>query len=449
MACRPTTILSPFHRGRYHRQLFEFPNLNPLALIPLIFLLPLAAAIAPPAGPDTLVVCPSEFRPALVEWQSYRRSQGHVITVVEPLDDAEQVSAAIRRANQSGQLKYLVLIGDEAVPRKALAQDRGRSTVPTNYVRAKINVRWGSTAEIASDTPYADIDGDELPDLAVGRIPAHSAGQLAATLRKIIRYEQQPDHGSWERSLNIVAGAGGFGAVTDALVEAAGRQVIEQTVPPEYSVTHLVATTSTDGRAEIDFGERARRQLNEGGLAWIYLGHGLPTELASAPHSIGKRSILSTRDVPNVRCDPHNPLAVLIACYTGAMDSPQSCLAEELLLAERGPIAVIAATRVTMPYGNTVMGCELLRACFQDQPAALGDVLRLAQRRVLSPTPNDPLRNTLDSMAEWLGPAAGVDLVNERREHVLMYHLIGDPLLRLRRSTTRVAQISSGGAVGK
>jgi len=33
-----------------------------------------------------------------------------------------------------------------------------------------------------------------------------------------------------------------------------------------------------------------------------------------------------------------------------------------------------------------------------------------------------------------------VDLAAERREHVLMYQLIGDPLLRLHRPTSEVAQ---------
>jgi hypothetical protein len=125
------------------------------------------------------------------------------------------------------------------------------------------------------------------------------------------------------------------------------------------------------------------------------------------------------------------------------MDAPHGCLGEELLLAEEGPVAVIAATRVTMPYGNTIMACELLRACFKDRPAAVGDMLRLAQQRVLAPTnknqpSKDQLRATLDGMAEVLSPPP-VDLPAERREHVLMYQLIGDPLLRLHRPAAEVA----------
>jgi hypothetical protein len=91
-----------------------------------------------------------------------------------------------------------------------------------------------------------------------------------------------------------------------------------------------------------------------------------------------------------------------------------------------------------MPYGNTVLGYELLRACFQDRPTSLGEALRLAQCRTLTAIEQDKLRPSLDSLAQGLSPSP-VDLAAERREHVLMYHLFGDPLLRLRLATDEAA----------
>jgi hypothetical protein len=421
--------LSFLRTGRYYRPLFDPQNTDSSALNLLLLLLPFAVIAAPPAGPDTLVVCPNEFRPALVQWEKFRRDQGHVVAVVGVPTSAEQLKTTIRRMNQNGALKYVVLIGDE--PNAQDSRVRAMQvTVPTNYVPGEVNIRWGPEKEIASDTPYGDADGDGAPDIAVGRIPARSATELAAVVRKVIRYEQLTDHGPWEKSLNIVSGTGGFGAVTDAMVEA--------------------ASPNPDERDKIDFVSCARRELNSGGLAWIYVGHGLPTELVYAASATGIHSMLSMRDVPQLHCGPHNPLAVLLACYTGAMDAPHGCLGEELLLAEEGPVAVIAATRVTMPYGNTVMGCELLRACFQDRPVAVGDVLRLAQQRVIAPTDmeqssKDQLRAALDGLAQLLSPPP-VDLRAERREHVLMYQLIGDPLLRLHRPDTEVARVQASAA---
>ena len=397
----------------------------------LLILISLVVVTPQPTAPDTLVICPAEFRPALVEWETFRQAQGHEIRVVSPPASAEQLRTLIGVVSRSGQLKYLLLIGD--VPSvRASSSGVSRTTIPTNYLPAKVNVRFGSDPKIASDIPYADIDGDDVPDLAIGRIPADSAAELTTVLRKSLRYEQQAEHGAWVRRLNIASGKGGFGAVTDALIEAAARQVITQNVPPEYETQHICpGPARVKAQVPASFASRAREQLSEGSLAWVYLGHGRPTELDRVPTATGSESILSVGDVPKLRCSGHSPLAVLVACSTGAMDAPHDCLAEELLMAEEGPVAVIAATRITMPYGNTVLGCELLRSCFRDRPEHLGDTLRIAQRKTLAASTDNPLRASLDSMAAGISPPP-VDLESERREHVLMYHLFGDPLLHLR-----------------
>jgi len=399
------------------------------------------------AAVDTLVLCPTEFQAALVPWEKHRRQQGHEILFIPPPEESAQVLAAVRRVGQSGRLKYLLLVGD--VPGGQF-RNAGvpRCSIPTNYVSAKVNTRWGSEPTLATDAPYGDLNGDGVPELAVGRIPADSVEELAAVVRKILRYEQQSP-ASQPRHLNVVAGMGGFGTLTDALIEAAARQVIQQTVPLGYDVRQTSANpTSPHWPPAGEFRDCVCRQFAEGGLAWIYLGHGLPSELDRVATPKGHKSILSVDDVPLLRCGSHGPLAVLVACYTGAIDAGQDCLAEELLLAEEGPVAVIAATRVTMPYGNTVLGYELLRAYFSDRPVELGETLRLAQRRTLSDAADDTLRQSLDMLARGLSTPP-VDLAAERREHVSMYHLLGDPLVRLRRLPEEMAYGAGGDSIAK
>jgi hypothetical protein len=384
-------------------------------------------AAATPA-PDTLVVCPDEFRGSLQEWVDYRQSQGHRIAILQAPGTAGELQAAVRRTAKSGRLKCLVLIGDVAGAGE-LKLAGNLSPIPTNYLPANVNLRWGSTPTIATDIPFADLDGNGSPDLAVGRIPADTPDELRRALRKAIDYERNSEAGQWQRRLDIVSGVGGFGAVADTLIEAAGRQVFQQAVPPDYEMRHTSAKTANVKTNS--FRETACNHLNEGSLAWIYLGHGLPTELDRVPTSSGHLPIMSIDDVHKLRCHQCRPLAVLVACYTGAFDARQECLAEELALADEGPVAVIAATRVTMPYGNSVLGYELLRACFHDRPTSLGEALRLAQCRTLTAKDGDKFRPSLDSLAQGLSPPPA-DLVGERREHVLMYHLFGDPLLQLR-----------------
>lgn len=392
----------------------------------------LSQSSASVAAPDVLVVCPQEFRTALAPWATYRRSQGHELLIVEPPATSAELQATVRRVAASGALKYLVLVGDVPGADQKTPSDQS-VTVPTQYVRARVNVRWGSEPWIATDQLYAEVDGDESPDLAVGRIPADSATELAAVVRKVIRYEEQSTLGPWQRRIEVVAGQGGFGRVADALVEAAGRQVLQQTVPAGYAIGQTWASPgSPHSPPPGEICPLVRRQLGEGCLAWVYLGHGWYSELDRVATPTGQRPLLCLEDVPQLKCGAESPLAVLVACYTGAIDAPRDCLGEELLLAEHGPVAVIAATRVSMPYGNAVLGCELLRACFRDESATVGDMLRTARTRALVDAPRDALRTSLDGLARGLSPPP-VDLATERREHVLMYQLLGDPLLRLRR----------------
>lgn len=373
------------------------------------FLLAVAAvSFSQSALGDTLVVCPPFLRGALETWETMRREQGHDLTVIEPPQSSAELTVAIRSFASRNKLKYVVLVGDV-------------DTVPTAYAEAQINILWGSEPTIATDQRYGDIDGDGTPDVAVGRIPADKPDELAAFVRKVLQYEKSAGDSDWCKRLDVVAGAGGFGVVADSLIEASARSVFSQVVP----ATHAVRRLKVDPNATC-------QQISAGSFAWIYLGHGMPTMLDIAATSTGPKPILATSDVPTIDCVQGMPLAVLISCYTGAIDARSDCLAETLVLHEQGPIGAIAATRITMPYGNCVFGCQLLRAAFRESPGNLGDIWLYAQRETLSSAAaDDSLRTSLDAVARGISPPQA-DLAAERREHVLLYQLLADPLLRLK-----------------
>ena len=47
----------------------------------------------------------------------------------------------------------------------------------------------------ASDPSYATLDHDEIPDLAIGRLPATSIEDVEAMVAKILRYERESGSG--------------------------------------------------------------------------------------------------------------------------------------------------------------------------------------------------------------------------------------------------------------
>jgi hypothetical protein len=125
----------------------------------------------------------------------------------------------------------------------------------------------------------------------------------------------------------------------------------------------------------------------------------------------------------------------MLACHTAAFDQPRDCLAEELLRADGGPVAVYGGSRVTMPYAMGVMGSAMMQEYFKAKPATLGETILAAKRRMMAPLDDkDPLGNVnrflLDGIAAVISPSPDL-LEEERREHLYLFNLIGDPMLTL------------------
>jgi len=55
--------------------------------------------------------------------------------------------------------------------------------------------------ETASDHQYADLTGDILPELRLGRFPVNTPAEVEAIVNKIISYEADPLVGNWNRRL--------------------------------------------------------------------------------------------------------------------------------------------------------------------------------------------------------------------------------------------------------
>lgn len=349
---------------------------------------------------------------------------------VEPRETAEATREAIAAAFEGRAPRFVVLVGD--VP-----QSSGGATpveargAPTFYVPARVNVLFGSEDQIAGDHGYADFDGDGLPDAAVGRLSAATPEQLAMVVEKILSYEQPAERGAWRRRVSFVAGVGGFGPLTDWAVEAFTRSALARHIPPAYVTTMTHASWQSpycpDPRL---FQTTAIERHNEGCLFWVYLGHGHRRTLDRLQTPAGSHTILEAEDVERLRAAGRPPIAVLLACYSGAFDGAEDCLAEAMLRSAGGPVAVVCGSRVTMPYGMAVLGVEMAREAFAARRQTVGEVLLHAKRSVAGGSRDDWAARQLDAMARLLNPL-GSELGDERWEHLWLFNLLGDPLLRL------------------
>lgn len=384
----------------------------------------LFAMLVPTEQPDTLVVCPDSYKESLQTWVEYRQEQGHVISIVKPPADAKQLANEIQKqAAKNSNLKTILLIGDS---------EGDQETTPTQYVPANVNVLFGAQPEIATDNRYADLDSDGVPDLAIGRLPVDSPEELQKMIQRIIAYESN-NSGDWLKRINFVAGVGGFGAFVDKLIEQAAKQMITELVPGGYTTSMTYGSWQSpycpDPR---QFSKTSIDRFNEGCLFWVYIGHGATHRLDQIHLPDRSFDILDNRTVTQLSAAEGNPIAIFLACSTGGFDHQRDCLAEKMLQQEMGPIAVLASTRVAMPYGLSTFTLEMTREHFNGESQTLGEIVKLAKQRLVGTDDPSEMRKVIEAMGQGFSPKPEL-LEAERKEHVDLIHLLGDPLLRVKR----------------
>ena len=408
---------------------------------------------------DTLAVCAPQLKPTFNRWVQYRAAQGRRVLTLDTKRFALDNRLLIHRMlGRYPGIDHIVLVGDAGDWRLPLSQ-----VLPTDHVLAEVNVNFGSEFDIATDNTYADTNGDGIPEVAIGRIVATNAQELNQYIDRVISYEVgekvgdkvgsdsdgNPSHEratwedlSWKRRINLVAGIGGFGQITDSLIENTTRKIITDKIPGSYK------TTMTHGNWKSPycpdprrFSEIAVERFNEGCMFWVYLGHGDRQRVDALRVPKQRFEIMDRRSAATLHCRNGSPIAIFLACYAGAIDSSQDSLAEQMMKQPAGPIATIAGSRVTMPYAMSLMAMEMSEEYFHGQCETVGQLLRLAKRRMtdqrapaVSSSAVDPYRQMIQSMGKALSPLPKM-LGQEKVEHCHLINLLGDPLLQLQRPT--------------
>ncbi|MGL4512105.1 MAG: C25 family cysteine peptidase [Lacipirellulaceae bacterium] len=398
-----------------------------LALLATIVLQPAFAAGG--GGPTVVVVCPRELAQGLDQWRAYRQRQGVRVDLVEPRRDPPTTAAAVRQTfdrldaepdQPASARRFVLLVGDASA-----------SGVQPFFQRAEVVQHYGPEGWLATDHPYGELSGDD--DAAVGRVPVDSVAELRSYLARVVVAETRPACAG-DAELRLVAGVGGFGAVIDGAIEAAATSALTTKIDPAVRIRLTRVAQSADDEA---VGEGAIDELADGlstpAFAWAYLGHGTREALVPSIDSDPERSPLSAAErllASRSGAAAHGPnVAILLACYGAAIDSPKPSVAERLIGYESGPLAVIGSTRVSMPLGNAVLGSAMLAAA--NDSATVGELLRAARRTALSGSGDDSVVGAMRRVAASVGGAPET-LDAEVRDHVAMVTLLGDPLLAQR-----------------
>ncbi len=338
---------------------------------------------------------------------AYHRARGLLVEVVDVQDVYDEFSGGMARpwalrdflayayhTWQRPAPRFVLLVGDAGWNGKDLAAgdgsfpDRiaGEEEAPA-LANHNLIPTWSHAADsghAASDNRFAAVGGDELPVMAIGRLPAVEPAEVAAVVDKTIPYMLDPEVGPWRRDVLFL---------TDGS-ERFRRQ--SRWVAGYASAAGLAAREIHPGA-----GEQARliESLNQGQLLVHYLGE-------------DGRQLIDLEQVANLGPNRRLPVVLSLTGFTAAFDHPADSLGEKLLRAPgRGAVAVLAASGGHQPSGTWG---QILIEELTNKGATVGEAVMRAKRAIGDPA------------------------------FVAGYNLLGDPALPVARPATEIALSLAG-----
>jgi len=353
------------------------------------------ALTAPPLGADYIIIAPPKLVTAVQPLADWRTKQGMRTMLVttdqvylkfsDGMQTPEAITDLLRWATATWPApapRFVLLAGDASYdPLDYLPDAPNKNLIPTAFMPTAV------MGETASDSALADLDGDGLPDLAIGRFPAQTPADITAMVAKTIAYEQSRSAGAWLKKLLFVADD------DDPYFSSFNEDMIALT-PQDFEIENLVISPQNDIRPDL------LQALNDGRGLVSYMGHG-------ALDIWAQEEIFTSADVANLSQGGKLPVMLVWACLNGYFQHPKrTSLGETLVLApNKGVVAGLFPTGETFTHDQLMMARALFGKSLFVSPT-LGEALLAAVRHL---NPED----------------AG------QRDIIHTFVLLGDPALKL------------------
>lgn len=247
---------------------------------------------------------------------------------------------------------YLLLVGDASSDFKGYLATRPDSPVslPANIIPPYL-VKVSYSGETVSDARLADVNGDNVPELAVGRWPVSDPQIVADLVARTLQYEAETAPGR-------------------AIFAADGTESQFVTLANQLAQTANIEATVLNGPSA---GEVAA-DWNAGAWLVTYIGHG-SLELW------GKEEIFSTASVNQLQSEKSWPIVLQLTCLSGLFAHPEiQSLSETLISNENGPVLLVGATSLTLSSSQEPFANAFLQAIQAGDVTHIGDAFQQAKQ---------------------------------------------------------------------
>jgi hypothetical protein len=291
---------------------------------------------------DYLVIAHPSFIEGIQRLVDYHAGRNLAVKVVDARDVYDQYGGGvfgaaairdyIRAVKEPMGLRHVLLVGGDTYDYLDYLGKGSMSFIPTPYTDTGLGVRHAPV-----DTLYADVDGDRVPDLSLGRLPVRTEAELASVVAKTLAYADK-----------------GYGRT--AVFAADKKDDISRFADDSTKFIAGLPAGWRVERADVDDGvdvarEKLLSRLNEGVALTSYVGHSSALDWTFD----GLFKAADARSLANAG----RPTVVLQwGCWNTYYVAPSyNTLAHTFLLSgDRGAAAVLGASTLTQAASDVVLG---------------------------------------------------------------------------------------------
>lgn len=352
---------------------------------------------------DYIIIAPAGLIPTAQVLADYRKAQGYKTMIVDiedimnefnygiPSPEAIKDFLSYAYSNWRKAPRYVLLAGDGSMDYKDNL-GYGGNLIPSRMVPTPNGL-------FVSDNSLADVNGNHVPEIAIGRLPVITPDDLLTVINKIKTYERAPAN----KKVVLLADtpdteAGDFISRSEALAGV---------FPAGYTLTRIYLYN--DNPATVNTARSALfTAINNGSAFFNYVGHAGPNQLSNLG-LINHYPEFAIDDLPLFTNAGVLPVMTAMTCLVGNFSDPyQIILTEALLLKAGGGVAATwAPTGLSDDAEAAILNREFYNAFFiSGVKPAIGDVVRKALAAYKS-------EGTMPFMMD-------------------IYNILGDPALRIR-----------------
>ena len=329
-----------------------------------------------------LVIAHPNFIAGLQPLVQARQAQGLAVSVVDVTDlyaqysygifDPTAIQKYIAYAAQNLGTEYILLVGGDTYDYRNYLGINSLSFIPSLYVR--IGPMAGL---IPADPLFADVDQDNVPDVAIGRFPVRTTAELDMLVNKTLAYASK-DYG---RTFVFASDRNDRRASFKAISVGFALSLPDHWVVENI---HLADVSVTAARTQL------LDAMNRGTALVTFTGHSSPRKWSSS-------NLFDFQDAASLTNAGKPFVVVQWGCFNSYHVNPMyNNLTQGFLLSgDRGAAAMLGATTLASSTSEELLG-DLLTPRLTQPGMTLGQAVQMSKRELAQTHPD-----LLDVLLGW------------------------------------------------